>query len=534
MNENDVIPYIEPIFRFCRTRLSDIHDAEDLAGDIIVSVLEGMKKYEISSLDAWVWRVAHNRYARLVDGKRKDVTILCDEVPDIDDENDEDDFDEKYDAIFRFLHTLSKSYRDIFVDYYVGELTVRELAKKYSLSEPTVKWRLNVGREKIRERIGENKMDKIYNRLHWNTKTCNGSFDPDEYLHRQICRAICEAAYEKPLNVEQISVKTGIPAMYIEDELPRLIYGDAIEQVGDKYQTNFIVFHLADRQKVESAAEKLVAMIADKFEAMFEEKADDVLKMSFYGHDFGMKKLGYVALPYIIRNKLRKVKKSLGFENGEYPMRHDGGRGWYVVEETADENENLSEYASGCNTAGDYSGSKSPSYADAVRYLPLDIYYYWIAKYFDDRVYHGRGTRWLCVKGIVQSAKDGVITSEISDEDAARLIESGLVSKTDVGYKLNFACFKKEEFFEFVKAFEIDDESIDSALSEWIRSARKSFESFVPKRLESQINQWVSSYISSIIGYVTDELIRRGALEKPTDKPLTCGVFAVNGPGMNP
>ena len=362
-------------------------------------------------------------------------------------------------------------------------------------------------------------MDKIYNRLNWNTQTLNGGFDPDEYLHRQICRAICEAAYEKPLTVEQISVKTGIPAMYIEDELPRLEYGDAIEKVGDKYQTNFIIFHLADRKKVEDVSENIISALADKFEAMFKEKADAVSQMSFYGHDFGMKKLGYIVLPYIMRNKTTAVRKDLGLKHGPFPVRKDGGHGWYVVEETADENENLNEYLSGCNTAGDDSGSKSPS--------PLKINYYWIAKYFDDKVYHGRGTRWLCAKGIVQSAKDGVITSEISDDDAARLIESGLISKTDVGYKLNFACFENKEFFEFVKLFEIGDESIDSALSEWIKSIRKSFEGFVPKRLDSQINQWVSSYVNSIIGYVADELIRRGALEKPTEKPLTYGVVAV-------
>ena len=534
MNENDVVEFTEPIYRFCAARLSNPYDAEDLAGEIILCVLEGMKKHEISSLEAWVWRVAHNRYARFIDGKRKDFTVLCDEVPDVADEENDDDFEEKYDAVFRSLHTLSESYRSIFVDYYIGRLSVRELAKKYSLSEPTVKWRLNVGREKIRERIGDTKMDKIYNRLNWNTQTCNGGFDPDEYLHRQICRAICEAAYEKPLTVEQISLKTGIPAMYIEDELPHLEYGDAIEKVGDKYQTNFIIFHLADRQKVESAAKDLVGALADKFEKMFEKKTDEVSKMSFYGRDFGMKKLGYIVLPYIMRKKTGAVKKSLGFESGAYPVRKDGGRGWYVVEETVDENENINEYLSGCNTAGDDSGSKSPSYADAVRYLPFDIYYYWIAKYFDERVYHGRGTRWLCAKGIVQSAKDGVITSEISDDDAVRLIESGLISKTDVGYKLNFACFENKEFFEFVKLFEIDDESIDSALSEWIKSIRKSFEGFVPKRLDLQINQWVSSYSSVIIGYVADELIRRGSLEKPTDKPLTYGIFALGGKSINP
>lgn len=39
-------------------------------------------------------------------------------------------------------------------------------------------------------------------------------------------------------------------------------------------------------------------------------------------------------------------------ENGAYPPRKDGGYGWFIVEETADESEMPSEYNTGCNVAG--------------------------------------------------------------------------------------------------------------------------------------------------------------------------------------
>ena len=253
MDENKIIPYIEPIFRFCYKRLSNRCDAEDLASEIICHILEGMNKYQIESLDSWVWRIAHNRYARLIDNRNKNQIVLSceDELFDIADYSDvdEDNTQEQYETVFRCLHTLSSEYKNIFVDYYIGELSIRSLAKKYSLSETTIKWRLNVGRRKIRDRIGENKMDKVYQRISWDTKTCNGNMNPDAYLHTQISRAICLAAYEKPLTVEEISISTGIPTMYVEDELPRLEYGDAICKVGNKYVTNFIIFRLKDRKQ---------------------------------------------------------------------------------------------------------------------------------------------------------------------------------------------------------------------------------------------------------------------------------------------
>lgn len=93
MDENKIIPYIEPIFRFCCKRLSNRYDAEELASEIICHILDGMNKYQIESLDAWVWRIAHNRYARFIDSRNKNQTVLSceDELFDIADYSDTDE-----------------------------------------------------------------------------------------------------------------------------------------------------------------------------------------------------------------------------------------------------------------------------------------------------------------------------------------------------------------------------------------------------------------------------------------------------------
>lgn len=207
LDENKIIPYIEPIFRFCCKRLSNKYDAEDLASEIICYILDGMKKYKIESLDAWVWRIAHNRYARFIDTRNKTQMILSEyetlfNVTDQDyDHVDEKSTHDEFETVFRYLHTLSYEYRNIFIDYYIEEMPIKMLSKRYYLPETTIKWRLNVGRKKIRERIGENNMDKVYKRINWNTTCCNGFMDSDRYLHTQISRAICQAAYKKPLTM---------------------------------------------------------------------------------------------------------------------------------------------------------------------------------------------------------------------------------------------------------------------------------------------------------------------------------------------
>lgn len=166
LDANRIIPYIEPIFRFCCKRLSNHYDAEDLASEIICHILDGMNKYQIESLNAWVWQIAHNRYARFIDNRnRNQIVLLCeDKLFDIADYSDADEefVEKQYETVFRYLHTLSSEYKNIFVDYYIGEMTVRSLAKKYSLPETTIKWRLNVGRRKIRDRIGEDSVKVMF------------------------------------------------------------------------------------------------------------------------------------------------------------------------------------------------------------------------------------------------------------------------------------------------------------------------------------------------------------------------------------
>lgn len=534
MDGKDIIPYIEPVYRFCHHRLSSWHDAEDLAGEILLHVLDGMEKYSVKSLDAWVWRIAHNRYARYLDaGRRSRAVFSGQELCEIEDDYcqiDEESVEEEYEPVFKSLHTLSSQYRNIFVDYYIREMSVKQLAEKYSLSETTVKWRLNVGRSRIRERMGANTMDKVYQRINWNTNGCNGSMDSDRYLHTQIARAICQAAYKKPLTVEEISLCTGIPAMYIEDELPRLEYGDAVRKNGNKYATDFIIFRLKDRKETEAVLESVVHEIADYYGEALWGSGHDCGKIGFYGSDFGMGRLGYILVPYLIRQKIERLKNDrLHLINGDFPPRKDGGHGWFVVPETPDDREDMGARATGCNIQrvtvdGEQQGN---------------LYYYFVGRYYDYGLCRNYGTFWMGEKGMPVKCPGGVVPEGLLDEEeTARLLSNNLIRKEGTAYKMNFPCFTREEFGKFCGLYDREDEKLDQLLSRWILSVRRSFEGFVPKRLHGQINQWIFVYCGEIVGQVVEELIRRGKLEKPegimseNGKPLVNGIFYVEGDFM--
>lgn len=73
----EILRYVEPVYRFCLKRVSSHADAEDLAQEILLCVLQGRRRAAIANLDGYVWRVAHNRYAKRLDIQNRDVMVLC-------------------------------------------------------------------------------------------------------------------------------------------------------------------------------------------------------------------------------------------------------------------------------------------------------------------------------------------------------------------------------------------------------------------------------------------------------------------------
>ncbi len=56
--------WMEKIFYFCRKKTGSTTEAEDLASEIALCVIAALHKGIISDhFPAWVWQIAHNRYA---------------------------------------------------------------------------------------------------------------------------------------------------------------------------------------------------------------------------------------------------------------------------------------------------------------------------------------------------------------------------------------------------------------------------------------------------------------------------------------
>jgi hypothetical protein len=157
----------------------------------------------------------------------------------------------------------------------------------------------------------------------------------------------------------------------------------------------------------------------------------------------------------------------------------------------------------------------------------------WIGKYFCNDVYRNYGTRWISEKNIVEKAINGIIHDDaLTDADRINLLQNNLIYKHGEKYKLNFPVLKRNEFDAFFNCFYNLGKVFDDVLTEIVTDIHKNFKAFVPKRLDNQINVWVKYYSYNIIGFVAEELIKRGVLEIPCDgKPLINGVLCIKNNG---
>lgn len=519
----DISDYTEPIFRFCLKRLNSRIDAEDLSQEILLHILDGMRKKDIVSAknpEAYIWQIAHNRYARKIDGKNKrnKREFYCGDIflHSIADNNFTDDKTvllDEYKSVFNALHSLSALYRDILVDYYVGEMYIQEIAVKYNLTKETVKWRLHVAKERIEKRVNNMNTEKIYKKLDWNTGMCNGSLDTDKYVGTQIYRAIAAACYEKPIDIEEISLRTGIPTLYLEEPLEHMIYGDAIEKIGSKYATNFIILFADDNKKMQKSIIETSKDLPKKVWDIFVKALPEIKENLTYGKEFAAEKLGYLFIPIFLRSIIYNAKPD-DLQTGEYPKRKDGGFGWLLVSENSPD---LDTMGCGCNS---YHSEKS-----GVKY---DMYYYWFSNTFSNYL-----NRKIFAKHDFMADyfdKNGVYIKSDDDEVTAELLKNNIIQKDGNIYKSNIPMTNRNGANNIDQIFARYNDEIRSLLSGFIRHVYTEYKRFVPERLYDQIRGNLGGYCNKIIAIIQDELVKQNLLrDYKNDEVFTDNVWFVLG-----
>ena len=499
-----IMEYVEPIYRFCLKRLASRADAEDLSQEILLCILQSLERGNVSNLGAYVWRIAHNRYARLIQARKGAPVVLYGHAhPEVADIQGEEETLEANQGIFRALHSLSAMYRDIMVDFYVKGLDTRTIASLRGVSVETVKWRLHAGREKIRERMTdmEKNMERNYDRVKMHVM-CNGGFAPTKYVNTQLEKAIAKVCYTAPLTLEEISIATGVPTLYLEETLEHMIGGDAIERIGSKYATNFIITPW-DKNMDAYLTESVVNEATDGMLEYIQATLSQVQDIGFYGNRFPLSHLLHIMIPAILE------KKGPNNQHQDYPKRNDGGFGWFTVYEGIEELDWRFAGANGYHTAN------NPDH---------HFSWYWVGDSFSSDLNKMLSGNADFIEPAIGKDYALMIARQ---EDEAKAIAYNLCENIDGRIMPGIPIFTKDEYARFTE-WARGCTCLDDLLVKWVAALKAIYKSFTPKRLANQIDGNVAPKSFDLAAHVIKMLQERGLADVwDGDGVFTKGVFMV-------
>ena len=270
---------MKSIFGFSLTRLGNVTDAEDLAGEILYEILRAAQSLrDENRFYGFMWKIAENTYVDFLRKKSKIEGRTAEMDENIRDDavfaQDELIQNEERNLLRRELSLLSKQYRDATVLYYMENLSCSEIANKLQISTEMVKYYLFRARKIIREGMN---MERLYGEKSyrpcafeidfWGTKA-GDDHEYRDFKRRKIKGNILLAAYYNPVTLQEISIELGVALPYLEDEVKLLLEKGYLMCKNGKYLTNVPIFTLECNQAIDERLKELTENTAKRFVAV--------------------------------------------------------------------------------------------------------------------------------------------------------------------------------------------------------------------------------------------------------------------------
>lgn len=140
------------LHRYCSRMASSVVDGEDIVQEVFVKAIEAFPGKQISNLESWLFRVAHNAAVDFLRRRKRQQAVWSEEDPDmiIDTNASAADWHVAEASLRTFMHLpISQRCCTILMD--VLGYSLREVADITGLTVPAVKAALHRGRTRIRD-----------------------------------------------------------------------------------------------------------------------------------------------------------------------------------------------------------------------------------------------------------------------------------------------------------------------------------------------------------------------------------------------
>ena len=348
MDKFELASYTDWLLRQSLQICGQLYEAEDLASETIISALTSLEcataqGIEIENPKAWLYHILKARHMDILRRKYHALTTLS--IEDFEPsayENPESLLEDKEEAesIRRGIAMLTGIYREVVVQYYLNERSISEIAELYKLPEGTIKSRLNTGRRQLKEKLEVEKYQKEsyfpdYLYVSCSGRSGNGGEPWSLVANDRATMNLLIVAYAKPLTISEIADAIGVSAAYIEPVVKRLVDGQLMRCVANRYYTDFAIATEADRTANLPAILKLAEIITPELWGYIDEGLSMLRSREYYKRQtkYAAQKLESSYITKSIQSAILIIRDSAygGMQPfSEYPERPNGGK-WYAM-----------------------------------------------------------------------------------------------------------------------------------------------------------------------------------------------------------
>ena len=507
---------LKDIFAFSVSRLYNKQDAEDLTNDIVTEVLSSVGRLECdSAFYGFMWKIAENTLKRYIRGKNTENTEFNENFFGVYWETPESKYIESEEvcALRRELALLSRQYRETTVKYYLENKTVSQISKELGTSEEMVKYYLFKTRKILKEGVN---MERKFGERSYNPAV----FCPDfwgngsngyiwQTFERKLPGNIVLSAYDKPMSLKDLSLELGVSAVYLEDELEILLKNNFIKKIGNKYQTDFLIFKTDYEREFQRRvpSEEICGKTTDKLSEITEKLLPEYSKKDF-GTGLDDNALRWFIVNFTLLSALGFFEERAQEKLGEYPYLNPYTRGFVYG------HDNNYEFGYFGGIYGHCENRKNTAWYAAVNYNIIKNCQWWQGA-------SAERTEVLCDAILGKSVEDS------NKETAAQLASNGMLT-IDLGkFKPLFPVFTTKDFYNMTKDLMPAIELIEDCMDKICKTAAEIFKKYTPENLRDRCEQLCYvRHQADAMGIITEKLVEKGYLHIPDKKTNLC-IFGV-------
>ncbi|MDD3477539.1 MAG: sigma-70 family RNA polymerase sigma factor [Candidatus Izemoplasmatales bacterium] len=501
-----------PLFiSFAKSRLSSRHDAEDLAQDIMIACYESLKRNpQIENINAYLWSIAHYTLQRWYSKKK---WVLTDDVSSFTNVVHEQSIglepmileEERMQIRHEILH-LSQHIRQTMISFYFEGMSMADIAEDQMIPLSKVKYYLFTGKSKIKENMMNPTQTLLRpEELHLYKSAIDfSSVNLWSVYQRTLPRQIALLCHGTDLDVTDLSMSTGVPAMYLEEELQLLMQSGTMKSTNQKkYRTNF---HILSSSKIEELVQLFHAMHEDYFSEIsnrWQRDLDQLKSTDLFQYEASDQQYAWFYANQIPDSMI------LAWQDEEYPQILSCGSRAFIFAAQAKEFR--------------WSMGATPTEIEGVTIWGSDCLELGIEG--NQALLHRHevaNALWDLCRGLTKP-EDEELYAELIQKGMATRIEGAVYTTLPISTPKSRAFMTQiqHELYSF----------ISPKMEELFESATKIIAPTIPHDLKPYTNGYVKTWISFLAGVTLKEtLYKKGFLKLPKDRESAPGFSFIYQP----